>query len=372
MQINPSRIERYFEKYEFNTPYLLCSSDCESFAVKDLLRLENGAEERFVDLHLGYTETRGNPELREAISTLYEICKEDHVMVFTGAEEGVFCALHAILHEGDHYIVQHPNYQSLQEIPTSIGCEISQWELSHSDSWSFHLDKLERLIKPNTRAICINNPHNPTGAIMSGDELNELISIASKHDLYIFSDEVYRFSEYDQADRLPAVCDLYEKGASLGVMSKSFGLPGLRIGWITTRDNNLFKSIAQIKDFITICNSAPSEFLATIALRNIDVLMKRNMRIIRKNLKLLDEFFKQHNQQVRWVRPKAGPITLVEIIPKIDMTAFSEHLRKEQGVLILPGSIFDYSDQHFRLGFGRDNLPAALKKFEGFLIKSFA
>lgn len=371
MDIAPSRIERYFEKYEFTTPYMLCSSDCQSFTIKDILQLEKDSEEKFMDLYLGYTETRGNPNLRESIANLYETTKDEHVIVFAGAEEGVFCALNAILNSGDHYIVQHPNYQSLEGIPSSIGCKISQWKLSHSNNWQFDMDFLKKETTSATKAIALNNPHNPTGALMSRSEVDDVVSIAAKNDAYIFSDEVYKFSEYDAQDRLPSLCDLYEKGISLGVLSKSLGLPGLRIGWIATRDKAAFKKITQLKDFITICNSAPSEFLATIALNNLESIVERNLDIIHSNLSILDSFFDQFSDVIRWVRPKAGPITLAEITRKVDMDKFCETLRDQQGVLLIPGNIFEYDNQHFRLGYGRKNMPEALERFSDFLVKDF-
>ncbi len=267
--------------------------------------------------------------------------------------------------------MQHPNYQSLEEIPRSIGCKVSQWKLSHSFNWECDLDVINETVISTTKAIAIINPHNPTGVLMTRTDVESVINIASNNDAYIFSDEVYRFSEYDEADRLPALCDIYDKAVSLGVMSKSLGLPGLRIGWIATRDEAAFKKITEIKDFITICNSAPSEFLATIALKNLKIVSDRNLGIIQSNLSLLDQFFNRYSDVIRWVRPKAGPISLAEIIHPIDMDQFCMTLRDKEGVLVLPGSIFDYSNQHFRLGFGRQNLPEALERFSRFLDGEF-
>ncbi len=371
MEIAPSRIERYFEKFEFNTPYLLCSSDCQSFTVKEILELEENAQDKFMDLYLGYTETRGHPELRQVIANLYETIEEEDIIVFAGAEEGVFCALNAILGQGDQYIVQHPNYQSLEEIPKSIGCKVDQWKMSHLDNWECDMDFVHDKVGPSTKAIAVINPHNPTGSLMTRADIDDLVSIAARYGSYIFSDEVYRLSEYHKEDALPALCDIYDKAISLGVLSKSLGLPGLRIGWIATRDKEALSKIAQIKDFITICNSAPSEFLSTIALKNVTKLANRNLDIIQSNLLLLDQFFDNYQYVVKWVRPKSGPITLAEIIPSVDMEAFCMDLRESEGVLLLPGSIFDYDNQHFRIGFGRANMPEALERFSRFLDKTF-
>lgn len=189
------------------------------------------------------------------------------------------------------------------------------------------------------------------------------MEIAKAKGLYVFSDEVYRFLEYDPRERLPAAADLYEKGLSLGVMSKTFGLPGLRIGWIAVRDRELLRKLAAFKDFTTICNSAPSEFLSALALRHREVLIKRNLEIVRKNLEILDAFFEKYAGLFEWVRPGAGPIAFPELRPELDVEEFCVNLAEKSGVLLLPGTMYDIGGRHFRIGFGRKNMPEVLKEF---------
>lgn len=366
MQLRSFKLERYFARYEFATEYLLSSSDCESLTVADVLALEPEAHDAFRKIWLGYTESQGAPALREAIASLYTTIEPDEVLVHSGAEEAIFLFMHAALQAGDHLIVHSPCYQSLAEVALGIGCEVTPWQAREQDGWALDLDELERSIRPKTRAIVLNTPHNPTGFLMSHDDFREVNRIAQEKGLLLFSDEVYRESEYDPADRLPAACDMNDHAVSLGVMSKSYGLPGLRIGWIATHDREVYAWLERLKDYTTICNSAPSEFLAELALRHRTKLLERNLAILRTNLTLLDDFFARHSEQFTWVRPSAGPIAFPRLLGE-DVETFCDALVKRASVLLLPGGVFDDSSNHFRIGFGRANLPEAVARLEAFL-----
>jgi len=367
MKIAPFKLERYFARYEFNAPYLLCASDCESFSIQNLLDLEPGAAERFQQHWLGYTESPGSPDLRQAITSLYQTIDSNQVLVHSGAEEAIFNFMNVTLEAGDHVIVHFPCYQSLLEIARAIGCDVTQWETRESDGWELDTDFLRRSIRPNTKAIIVNCPHNPTGYLMSRDTQREIIEIASAHNIVLFSDEVYRYLEYDAADRLPAACDLYDRAVSLGVMSKAYGLAGLRIGWIATRDRAIHEQMAHFKDYTTICASAPSEFLAVLGLRHGDQLVDRNLAIIRHNLDRLDRFFAEHTNVFGWQRPKAGSIAFPHLKLNQSIDDFCAALVEHAGVLLLPGTQYDYDKQHFRIGFGRKNFPEGLAKLAEYL-----
>ncbi len=367
MKISEFQIERYFAKYEFTTPYILCASDCESFTVEDILQLQNSTEKKLNNLKLGYTDSQGTPELRTAIANMYEDISKSDILAFSGAEEGIFIFMNVVLQPGDHIIVQFPAYQSLFEIALSIGCDVTKWTMDPKKDWDLDIDILKEHITSKTKGIVINFPHNPTGSLISQKKYQAIIDIAQENDLYLFSDEVYRFLEYSPLSRLPSACDLYEKAVSLGVMSKSFGLAGLRIGWIATKDQELLKNLAAFKDYTTICNSSVSEFLATIAIENSEKLVNRNLNIIRSNLTILDGFFREYNQQFDWIRPLAGPIAFPRIKLDHSIDEFCKDLVKQNGVLLLPGTAFDYGDKHFRIGFGRKNFPEALNALNRFI-----
>lgn len=372
MKIRSFQLERYFARYEFNARYLLASSDCEALSIQELLNLEEGAAEQFQQQWLGYTESQGSPELRQAITTLYQSISPDQVLVHAGAEEAIFTFMNAMLAKGDHIIVHFPCYQSLFEVANAIGCEVTRWETRAEDGWELDLDILQHSIKENTKAIIVNCPHNPTGYLMSKSKQQQIIELAREHGCMIFSDEVYRGLEQEPDETLPAACDLYENAVSLGVMSKTFGLAGLRIGWIATRNQEIYASMASMKDYLTICNSAPSEFLATVALRNKSTIIARNRAIIERNLALLDEFFAKYSHLFNWTAPRAGSIAFPSIRFAQDVEHFCVDLVQKRGVMLLPGTCYDFGQKHFRIGFGRKNMPECLAELEAYLVNDFS
>ena len=370
MRIEEFKLERFFAKYEFKAPHLLCSSDPESFSIEELLDLEPDSMESFKKQWLGYTETQGNPKLRKEITKLYEKINPENILVHSGAEEGIFIFMNVALKPCDHIITMFPAYQSLYEVAKSVGCEVTKWVLDENDSWELNIDFLKQNIKKNTKAIILNCPHNPTGYVMSKDKLMQIVDIARKENIFIFSDEVYRFLEYKDEDRLPAICDVYENGISIGGMSKAFALPGLRICWTATKNKEILNQIAKFKDYTTICSSAPSEFLSELAIRNKERIFRRNIEIILHNLKILNVFFDKYKDIFNWQLPKAGTIAFPGIKLDVDVEIFSIDLIEKKGVFLLPGTKYDFGNKNFRIGFGRKNMPDALKLFEGYIIEN--
>jgi aspartate/methionine/tyrosine aminotransferase len=367
MKLPAFKLERFFSRYEFKAPYLLSSSDCEAMTIEELLSLESGAAQKFHQTWLGYTETQGNPELRQAITQTYQSMGIEEILVHAGAEEAIFIFMNIALKPGDHIIVHFPCYQSHSSIAQSIGCEVGLWISREADHWELDLNWLRGAIQPNTKAIVINCPHNPTGYVMSRAKLGELIAICRQHNILLFSDEVYRCLEYRDEDTLPAACDLYENAISLGVMSKTYGLAGLRIGWIATHNPEIYRAMAEFKDFISICSSAPSEFLSTLALRNRDHIIQRNRAIIAANIKTCDRFFSRHADLFIWTAPKGGSTAFPSIKPVMDVEEFCIDLVNQQGVMLLPSTYFDYGKQNFRIGLGRKNLPECIERLDDYL-----
>ncbi|RYD02719.1 hypothetical protein N752_23350 [Desulforamulus aquiferis] len=317
---------------------------------------------------LGYTEAPGNPELRHYISKLYRNISDSQVLVTAGAEEGIFIFMNSLLDKGDHVIVQYPCYQSLVEIACSIGCEITKWEMSEEQGWDLDMDFLASNIKANTKAIIINSPHNPTGYLIPREKLKHLMELANAQNILVFSDEVYRYLEYSPADGFEAACDIYENAISLGVMSKSYGLAGLRIGWVATKNRDVLKKMSAFKDYTSICNSAPSEFLSIVAIKHHDKLIQRNLDIINNNLKALDIFFASYSDYFNWLKPKAGPIAFPSLNCNINAEEFCHSLVHSKGVLLLPGIHYDDKcSKNFRIGFGRQNMTECLAKLDEYM-----
>jgi aspartate/methionine/tyrosine aminotransferase len=361
MKIEPFKLERYFARHEFTAPYLLCCSDCESLAIKNLLELEPDAQDRLADLWLGYTESLGDPALREQIARLYKRLDDRDILVHAGAEEAIFNFMHIALAAGDHIVVHSPYYQSLGEVARSLGARVTRWEADPHQGWRLDLQQLTDCLNERTKVVVINVPHNPTGYLPDLQFVNELSRLSERHGFVVFADEVYRGLEYALEKQLPAFADLNPRAVSLGVMSKTYGLAGLRIGWIATRNAKLYRQMSAFKDYTTICNSAPGEFLATLALRHKAVIVERNLAIIKDNLQQLDQFFGEHTDVFKWYRPQAGPIAFPRYLGT-SVETFCHELVKRAGVLLLPGTLFGQGYNCFRIGFGRKNMTQALEQ----------
>lgn len=368
MSIEPFKLEEFWKKHEFTAPYLLCSSDAESWTLEELLAMADSDSKSFWNLlSLGYTQPSGHPLLREEISYLYSSIDSENVFTFAGAQEGIYCSMRVLVQPGDHVIVVNPCYQSLLTLPKTLGAEITSIELVESNQWKLNLKEIEKAFRPTTKLVVLNYPHNPTGILLDRDVLDGIIELARKRGTYIFCDEVYRYLEVDETLRLPSVADLYERGISLNVMTKSFGLAGLRIGWIASCDGNFLNQVGSYKLYSSICNSASSEILAIMALRAKEKIFKRNREIMLNNLELLDAFMKRHQDKLSWVRPQSGTIALLKLLLPISVEDFADDLIQAEGVLIMPGSVFDLSGPFFRIGFGKKNMADILKRFESYL-----
>jgi aspartate/methionine/tyrosine aminotransferase len=372
MRLQDFALERFFARWEFSAELLLCASDVEGWPMRELLELadEDGLR-RWSELRLGYTESPGDPALRAEIAGLYEHLTADDILVFAGAEEAVLALHNVLLGPGDHAIVVRPAYQSLAEVARAAGAEVARLELRAQDGWRLDVSEVRAAIRPNTRLILVNEPHNPTGSLSDRATFDRLVELAAESGARLIVDEVYRFLEFDPADRLPAGADALATGVSIGVMSKSFAMAGLRIGWVATRDRALLERLAAFKDYTTICSSAPSEVLALIALRARDRVLARNRAIIDANLPLLDAFFARTGGTFEWVRPRGGSIGFPRLAAEMPIDRFAEDLVRETGVLILPGTVFEDTGNRFRIGFGRTNLPTALERLETYASRRF-
>ena len=372
------RLETYFSRWEFRARFNLAGSDVESMRVDELLALAEPDDlETWRDLRLGYTETFGSPALRRAIADTYRVIDEDHVLCFAGAQEGIFCAMHALLDPSDHVIVVVPNYQSTEEVPLSI-CAVTGVELKNVDgAWKLDLDDVRAAVRPNTRLISMNFPNNPTGAVIDRVTFDGIITLAAEHGIYVFSDEVYRGLERDPERMLPNAADAYPRALSLGVMSKSYGLPGLRIGWIACQDATVLGRLERMKHYTSICNAGPSEVLATIALKAGDSILERNRTLVSDNGTRVTEFMRRYPDLFDWQEPDGGCIAFPRYLGADGVDEFCRASVEESGVLLLPNSVYQsrvlpVPSDRFRIGFGRRNLADALARLDEHLTTHLA
>ena len=365
------RDEEYLAEREFSSQYMFCSSDMESRSIQNILDLLSEKERQtFMNLHLGYTLPEGHPELRTEIASLYENTKKDNILCFAGAEEAIYTAARVLLSAQDHAIGITPCYQSLESVAKSI-CDVSTVELEAlNGEWHLDFEKISRALRPKTRMIFINFPHNPTGYIPPKDLFFKIMEFARQHNLIVFSDEVYRGLDLNPQDRLPSASEVYENALSLGVMSKSFGFAGLRIGWLCSQNTQVLHKLGAYKHYLSICNSAPSEWLSTAILRKREQILSENRKLLQSNYSLLKDYFQRRSDLFQWISPKGGCIAYPKYLGRAKIYDVAEDLLKSKGVVILPDHIYGQTNQHFRVSFGRKNCAEALKHFSDFFEES--
>ncbi len=366
MRPRPFALERFFARTEFSARHLLSTSDCQGLTLDCLLSLADASLlARWEGLGLGYTESDGAPELRAEIAGLYDSVGGEDVLV-AAPEEGVFLLMNALLEPGDRVVCTYPGYQSLYELALTRGCDVAFWEPQEADAWRFDPDTLEELLRPGAKLVVWNFPHNPTGALPTQEDFRRMLALVQEAGAWVFSDEMYRLLEPCEAQRLPAAVDLYERGVSLSGMSKVFGLAGLRIGWLTTHDSRLLQRCRELKDYTTICSSAPSELLALMGLRAKDGLLREHRERVAGNIAAADAFFQRQSKRFSWIAPQGGTVCFPRVLGG-EAKDFCERVLRDTGVLLLPSTVYSYGDAHFRLGLGRTDFIEGLEALEAYL-----
>lgn len=356
----------------------LAASDCEPLAMAELLAMaDDECRAKWDSLNLGYPPTRGDEQLlAEITGGLYagSSLSVEHVLGVVPAE-GILLAMHALLSPGDHVVVVGPCYGSLRSVAQSaLGCSISTWDAEWLADGrpTFCVDKLRQLAsRPGTKLLVANFPHNPTGFLPAPDEWAEVVRICDERGIYLFSDEMYRHLESSHHAPLPSAAECYSRGVSLSGLSKAYGLPGLRVGWLASPDRDVINRCYELKDYTTICSSSPSECLALIALRNREALWKRCTGIIARNIQLMDEFVMQNGREriIEWRAPMAGPVAL----PRLLAGGAAQHCAsalRDEGVMLIPdrefGTVADrasgtWADDRLRIGLGRKGFDTMLQ-----------
>jgi len=365
MTIGEFRLERWFAAWEFTAQHLLSASDCETMTVGELLELAGVPTSELLALRLGYSHSQGDPALRAVIARFYSALTADDILVTNAPEEAIFLTMEALLRPGDRVVVQTPCYQSLSELAVYRGCDVRLWPLLETTtSWRMDLDHLADLLTDGTRLLVINTPHNPTGHLPSITEFETILGLCAERGIWLLCDEMYRGLEHQRSLRLPAASQRYERAISLWGMSKSFGLPGLRIGWLALQDREVLESLVRFKDYTTICSSGPGQLLARIALERAGALFARNLEIVQANLGKIREFMARFREVFAWREPMAGPVAFARLRGG-GARAFCDAAVGEHGILLVPSSVFDFGDSHIRWGLGRRGFSDGLAALEG-------
>jgi len=369
VKITPFATEHFFAKHEFSTPYQLCNSDCETVTVDELLMMADIPVEQFGQLSLGYTESLGHPTLRKMIADTYSDADMEDVVMLGSPIEGIYLTARAALNPGDEVIVLSPAYDALINMFAHVVGEanVHKWEFVPGEGeWRLELDDLKHLITPHTKMLVVNFPHNPTGYLPSQGMMNELANMVEEHRLILFCDEIYYGLVNLGISPIKSAADITKQAIVLSGLSKTYGLPGLRTGWLVVQNEELRKDITNWKFYTSICSPAPSEFLAMAAWKAREHLRAKSIAQITQNLKLAEAFFKRWPHQFTWRKPLAGSTALVGM-NVLSVTDYAVEMAEKAGVLILPAVNLGGDDQHFRMGFGRAGFGVSLGKFEEYL-----
>ncbi len=355
MKIETFALERWMTTYETRVRYDLAESGIQPMSARELLDLAGQPEalERLLDTRLGYSEARGTEELRGLIAGLYRNTGPDEVLVTTGAIEANFLLFNVLLEPGDHVVVVDPAYQQLQSVPKAIGCDVSSWRLRPETGFRYDVDELERLVTPRTRLIVINTPHNPTGAVLSPEELQRVYDIAEARGAWLLSDEAYRWLELPGRPPLAGPArDLGSRGISVGTLSKPFGLPGLRVGWLVAPADVVARCWGQ-RDYISLSPGKLSDYLATIALRERERIFARARAIAARNLATVERWIREREGLLDWTPPRGGLLGLLRYHLDVPSLELANRLAEEASVMLAPGSAFGF-EQHLRIGLGAE------------------
>jgi aspartate/methionine/tyrosine aminotransferase len=360
INIEPFKLERWMTTWETRVSHDIAESGICPLSVDDLLAFEPlEVRERLVAswlaLPLGYAEARGSEALRCALAATYRDVSPEAVLVTTGAIEANFLLFATLLRPGDHVVAVHPAYQQLYTVPRALGCDVSHWEVRARDGEPFRydLDDLERLVTPRTRLIVVNTPHNPTGALLSAEELRRVYDLADRVGAYLLCDEAYRWLDIPGGEPLaPPARDLGERAISVGTFSKPFGLPGLRVGWLAATPE-IAAACWSTRDYVSLSPAKLSDAIALLALKHRERIVERNHRIVAANLETAEGWFAAHADLASWTPPRAGLLALMRYHLDLPSLELADRLAAEHGVMLAPGSAFGY-EGNLRIGIGQD------------------
>ncbi|WP_418460879.1 aminotransferase [Dialister succinatiphilus] len=370
MNIKPFAVEEWMNAYETGARYNIAETCVDSISLDELFELSGTHKESFLNelcarrLTYGYIE--GSPDLKEGIAALYHTIRPDEIVPAHGASGANHHVFYSLINPGDKVISIMPSYQQLYSIPASLGAKVEILHLKKENSYLPDLEELEEMARGGVKMICLNNPNNPTGALMSPEILKKVVDIAKKSDAYLLVDEVYRHLTQDD-EWQPSIVDMYEKGISTSSMSKVFSLAGVRLGWIATHDKDALKQFWSHRDYNLISCGMIDDTIAALALASKNQILERNKKIIRENLDILDHWI-QKEPRLSYVKPKAGTTALVYYDFPIDSYTLCRRMYDSCGTFVTPGDCFD-EPRSMRIGYAadRDTLKKGLQAMSTFL-----
>lgn len=351
-------LERWMTRWELEVSHDICESGIKPLSLADIYDLlpdvvANELDKAIRTTPLGYSEARGSAELRQALADTYQDSTSENILVTTGAIEANFLLFNVLLEPGDHAVVVDPAYQQLQSVPRALGAEVDLLSVVHEDGYYYDLTQLRNLMRSNTKLIVVNTPHNPTGGMLTDAEMDEIAEIAREHDCWVLCDEAYRWIEHPGGSKIAApMRGRYEKGISVGTVSKPFGVPGLRIGWFAAPEE-IVQAAWGVRDYVSLSPAKISDLITTVVVRYRESIIARNANIIGKNLETATAWFEENSDIVSWIPPRAGLLGMMTYTADIDSTTLADRLAGEVGVMLAPGDAFGMP-RALRIGIGQD------------------
>jgi len=351
-------LEDWFDTYQYEVEYDVGESAVKYLTLDDL-NIDLG------HLPLRYGHHRGRPDLRGVIAEQYEGLSAEQIIVTTGASEANFCAVAALVKPKDHVIIHHPNYPSLYEVPRSLGCTVDLIRLTYENRFKLDVDEIKKFLTPETKLISLTYPNNPTGAMISEETLHKVISLAESRKIFLLFDETYRELAYGKP--LPWAASLSKNVISISSMSKSYGIPGIRTGWLACESQQITDAVLAIREQLTITNGAISEEIAFWVLQEKDKYLKKARDHVRKNFHIVGDWMKEQ-KDLEWIPPQAGVVAL----PRVRNESISDpeklyrSLAEKHKTFVIPGRCFELDNHCFRLGYGgtTDELRVGLQNID--------
>lgn len=369
VKVKPFLVERFMGEYEHNVELNIAETCVKPFTLGEFLEFVGEPDflEKIKDLQLTYGYVEGLPELKKGLSGFYKNVKPDTIFTTHGAIDANFQVFYSLVESGDTVISIFPTYQQLYSVPESFGAKVKLWHLHEENNWMPDLDELNELVDKKTKLIVVNSPNNPTGALLDEKTLRGITEIAEDANAYVLNDESYRGLYINPEDWVPSIVDISDRAIATNSFSKPLSLTGLRLGWIATSSEEVAKELTLHRDYTTISISLLIEKLAALAIEHAEKIYERNLKILRKNFKLLEEWIKEE-PLVDWVPPKAGTVAFLRYNLEIPSEELAIRLIKEKSTFLVPGSCFGI-ENHLRIGYGNpvDVMIEGLKRFKEFL-----
>ncbi|MGI8404276.1 MAG: aminotransferase class I/II-fold pyridoxal phosphate-dependent enzyme [Thermomicrobiales bacterium] len=374
MRIERFDLERWMTTWELDVDYDIAESGILPLSLDDLYELIGtdaaaDLEARIRSTPLGYSEARGTEALRTILADTYERATAEDILVTTGAIEANFLLFNALLEAGDHVVAVSPAYQQLHSVPRAIGCDLDLWSVQTDDGFAYDLNRLEALVRDDTKLIVINTPHNPTGAMLDESQLKDVVSIADRVGAWILSDEAYRWLEHDGGEELPPpMHNLTDRAVSVGTLSKPFGLPGLRIGWFAANETIARKAWG-LRDYTSLSPAKLSDIIAQTVIAERDRILPRNGAIIAENMAFARQWFAEHADLATWTEPRAGLLAMMKYNLPMESSTLADGLARDVRVMLAPGSSFGL-EGYLRVGVGQrpDLFAEGLRRTAAYLL----